>query len=123
MVKKQESQLGWDRRSFLKVGTAVAALSGIKPMAVLATPTTKKSLPSIPGVLDLAGDRLTHKYRDLYCCPTAQNEYGYVQAAKSVSGITALSLPPYACCGIPDMAWSPGNLLSCELFLNGKILL
>jgi hypothetical protein len=62
-------------------------------------------------------------WRDLYQLPTTQNEYGSVQAAKSVSGITALSLPPYACCGVPDMPWSPGFLLTCELFLNGRVLL
>jgi hypothetical protein len=73
-------------------------------------------------VYDLSGDRLVHRFHDLYSSPTAQNEYGYVQAAKSVSGITALSLPPCGCCGVPDTPWSPGFLLSCELFLNGRIL-
>jgi len=74
-------------------------------------------------VHDLSADRLVHRFRDLYSSPTAQNEYGYVQAAKSVSGITALSLPPFGCCGVPDTPWSPGFLLSCELFLDGQILI
>lgn len=124
MQEKEISQLIWSRRSFLKAGTAAAALSSLSyPAVTSAGAQARKHLPSIPQVSDLAGDRLVHKFRDLYSCPTAQNEYGYVQAAKSVSGITALSLPPFACCGVPDTAWSPGNLLSCELFLNGQIII
>jgi hypothetical protein len=71
----------------------------------------------------LAGARISHRLRDLYSSATTQNEYGYVQAAKSVCGLTALSLPPFGCCGVPDTPWSPGFLLTCELFLNGRILL
>ncbi|MGH9530529.1 MAG: twin-arginine translocation signal domain-containing protein [Terriglobales bacterium] len=111
----------WSRRSFLKASMAAAGLPAI-PIPSLAT-ATRKHLPPIPTVEDLAGARLTHRQRDLYSSPTTQNEYGYVQAAKSVSGLTALSLPPFACCGVPDMPWSPGFLLTCELFLNGQILL
>jgi hypothetical protein len=117
------SKLIWNRRSFLKAGTAAAALAGLHPDKTLASPQVHKRLPPVPTIADLAGDRLVHKFRDLYCSPTAQNELGYVQATKSVSGITALSLPPFACCGIPDTPWSPGFLLSCELFLNGRVLL
>jgi hypothetical protein len=111
----------WTRRSFLKTSLATAALPTIHP--VLAREMSNRHLPSIPTVNDLRGDRLVHEWRDLYSLPTAQNEYGYVQAAKSVTGITALSLPPYACCGISETAWSPGFLLTCELFLNERILL
>lgn len=111
----------WSRRSFLKAGLAATAFQSIQVPAV--SPKKRGRLPLIPTLHDLAADRLTHRLRDLYCSPTAQNEYGYVQAAKSVSGLTALSLPPFACCGVPDTAWSPGFLLTCELFLNGRILL
>lgn len=111
----------WSRRSFLKAGIAATAIPKI-PVPAEAQ-AKRMRLPAIPSVHDLAGDRLVHKMRDLYCSPTAQNEFGYVQAAKSVSGLTALSLPPFACCGMPDMAWSPGFLLTCELFLNGRILI
>ena len=89
----------------------------------LAGTAARRHLPAVPTVNDLAGARLVHSWRDLYQSPTTQNEYGYVQAAKSVSGLTALSLPPFGCCGVPDMNWSPGFLLTCELFLNGRILL
>ncbi len=111
----------WSRRSFLKAGFATAALPRIG--ASLSGRAARKHLPSVPAVHDLAADRLVHAWRDLYNLPTTQNELGYVQAAKSVSGITALALPPFACCGIPEMMWSPGFLITCELFLNGKILL
>ncbi len=111
----------WSRRSFLKAGIAATALPAI-PMS-FAGQSAPKHLSAIPNVHDLAGSRLIHAWRDLYNSPATQNEYGYVQAAKSVSGITALALPPFACCGIPDMPWSPGFLLTCELFLNGRLLL
>ena len=110
----------WSRRAFLKSSLAATALPRI---AAASLPVARKHLPQIPTVNDLAGDLLTHTWRDLYNSPTTQNEYGYVQATKSVSGLTALSLPPFACCGVPDMPWSPGFLLTCELFLNGKLLL
>lgn len=116
-----QSQLTWSRRSFLKAGAATGLISRLSPS--LAATRTRTHLPAIPTVHDLSGDRLVHRLRDLYSSPTTQNEYGYVQAAKSVSGITALSLPPFGCCGVPDTPWSPGFLLSCELFLNGRILI
>ena len=111
----------WSRRSFLKTGFAAAALPAIP--GSLAAQSAARHLSAVPNVSDLAGSRLIHAWRDLYNSPATQNEYGYVQAAKSVSGITALSLPPFACCGVPEMAWSPGFLLTCELFLNGRLLL
>ncbi len=118
------SHKAWGRRSFLKV----SAVAGIVPRLMHfrtapGGPQSPKRLPPVPAVEDLRADRLVHKFRDLYSSPTAQNEFGYVQATKSVSGITALSLPPFACCGVPDTPWSPGFLLSCELFVNGRILL
>ena len=116
----------WSRRSFLKAGIAASTLPAV-PQSLLgkaaAGNASGRHLPSIPTVTDLAGSRLVHAWRDLYQSPTAQNEFGYVQASKSVSGLTALSLPPFGCCGVPDMMWSPGFLLTCELFLNGQILL
>src|SRR5580693_3937334 len=111
----------WSRRSFLKAGLAASALPTL-PRS-LASQASQRHLPAIPTVKDLAGSRLVHAWRDLYQLPTAQNGYGYVQASKSVSGLTALSLPPFACCGIPEMMWSPGFLLTCELFLNGRTVL
>jgi hypothetical protein len=112
---------GWSRRSFLKAGLATAALPKVAASASPAIP--RKHLPPIPALHDLAAERLVHSWRDLYNLPTTQNELGYVQATKSVAGLTALALPPFACCGVPDTPWSPGFLLTCELFLNGKILL
>ncbi len=111
----------WSRRTFLKASLAATALAKIPPTTFV--PKAQGPLPPIPTVQDLAGDRLVHRLRDLYSSPTTQNEYGYAQAAKSVSGITAISLPPFGCCGVPDTPWSPGFLLTCELFLNGRILL
>jgi len=70
----------------------------------------------------MASHRLTYRLRDLFNCPVAMNEWGYAQVAKSVSAITAISFPPYACCGVPETPWSPGFLLTCEMFLNGRFL-
>jgi len=110
-----------DRRRFLQIGTVGAALP-FAPVSV-AAPAERKLLPAIPKLSDLASERLVYKFTDLFSPPAAQNEWGYLKAAKSVSGITAISFPPYACCGIPEMEWSPGYLLTCELFLNGKVLM
>jgi TAT (twin-arginine translocation) pathway signal sequence len=111
----------WSRRSFLQASLATAALPAV-PSSISGR-AVRTHLPSIPTVNDLAADRLVHTWRDLYNLPTTQNELGCVQATKSVSGLTALSVPPFACCGVPDTPWSPGFLITCELFLNGKILL
>ena len=76
----------------------------------------------IPTPADLASDRLVHHFHDYFNAPQGQNELGSFAVHKSVSGITAIAFPPFACCGIPEMAFSPGNLVTCELFLNGEIL-
>jgi hypothetical protein len=109
-----------DRRSFLKAGTIAAALASADLRSTATV--TPRELPSIPVPADLKGDRIVHSMRDLFQQLTTQNEWGYAQAAKSVSGISAISFPPYACCGIPEMPWSPGFLLTCEIFLNGRLL-
>lgn len=116
-----ERPWNWSRRSFLRASFASAALPAIP--GAMASPVERKALPPVPTVRDLASDRLVHAWRDLYNLPTTQNELGYVQAVKSVSGIMSLSVPPFACCGVPEMPWSPGFLTTCELFLNGRILI
>ncbi len=109
------------RRNFLKVGAAGVAM----PWAAPPTEDTGASheSPGIPSPADLASNRITYNFRDLICTPAAQNEWGYAKASKSVSGITGISFPPFACCGIAEIPWSPGFLLTCELFLNGRILI
>ena len=111
-----------DRRTFLKLGAAGTAAAAINPSIVGASAAANRKLSSPPTLDDMAGDRLTYRLRDLFNCPVAMNEWGYAQVAKSVSAITAISFPPYACCGVPETAWSPGFLLSCEMFLNGRFL-
>ena len=63
-----------------------------------------------------------HHYRDLFTPPAAQNEWGYAHAWKSISAITAITIPPFSCCGIPRIDFTPGNVVTCELFLNDRIL-
>jgi len=122
-----------NRRSFLKAGAVGAAF----PLAALTEGSQQASsspdsagarlkqepLPAIPGLRDLAAEPIVHRLRDQFNPPTIQNEWGYLKVTKSVTGITAISLPPYACCGVPEMTWSPGFLLTCELYLNGRVLL
>jgi hypothetical protein len=110
-----------DRRTFLKLGAAGTALAAINP-PIGASVAAKRKLSSPPTLAEMASDRLTYRLRDLFNCPVAMNEWGYAQVAKSVSAITAISFPPYACCGVSETAWSPGFLLSCEIFLNGRFL-
>jgi hypothetical protein len=111
-----------DRRTFLKLGIASTAAAAINPPVPTASARAKGMLTSPPTLADMASDRLTYRLRDLFNCPVAMNEFGYVQTGKSVSAITAISFPPYACCGVPETAWSPGFLLTCEVFLNGRFL-
>ena len=87
-----------------------------------ASPPQGEPLPSVPKPADLASDRLVHHYRDLFTPPAAQNEWGYVHAWKSISAITSITIPPFSCCGIPRIDFTPGNLVTCELFLNDRIL-
>jgi hypothetical protein len=112
-----------DRRTFLKLGAAGTALAAIRPSGTAsAASPAQNSLSCPPTLAEMGSDRLTYRLRDLFNCPVAMNEFGYAQVAKSVSAITAISFPPYACCGVPDTAWSPGFLITCELFLNGRFL-
>jgi hypothetical protein len=111
-----------DRRTFLKLGIASTAAAAFSPPVPPASVRAKKMLTCPPSLAAMASDRLTYRLRDLFNCPVAMNEFGYAQTGKSVSAITAISFPPYACCGVPDTAWSPGFLLTCELFLNGRFL-
>jgi hypothetical protein len=96
-----------DRRTFLKLGAAGTAAAAINPSMGLASVRATRTLSSPPTLVDMASDRLTYRLRDLFNCPVAMNEWGYAQVAKSVSAITAISFPPYAGCGVPEMAWSP----------------
>jgi hypothetical protein len=123
-----------DRRAFLKFSALSTALPLAQPARVAADSGTASSgahetgtakdelLPAIPKPADLASDRLVHHFRDLFNPPAAQNEAGYLQVTKSVSGFTAITFPPLSCCGIPKPPFSPGNLITCEIFLNGRIL-
>jgi hypothetical protein len=122
---KPESSKSWngllDRRSFLQMGAAAATLP--KGEGAPVSRGKRTVLPPIPALEDLASEKLVYQFTDLFSPPAAQNEWGYLKASKSVSGITSISFPPYACCGIPEMEWSPGYLLTCELFLNGRVLM
>jgi len=111
-----------DRRTFLKLGAAGTALAAMNPTTLAEPAPAKRTLRCPPALADMASDRLTYRLRDPFNCPVAMNEFGYAQVGKSVSAITAISFPPYACCGMPETAWSPGYLLTCEMFLNGRFL-
>jgi len=125
-----------NRRSFLTVGAVLplaasrsSDLSAAKPSPSSAAVPTGQSapakqgfLPGIPESRDLASERLVHDYRDPFNPPTAQNEWGYCQATKSISGVSAILFPPFSCCGSPEIRFTAGNLITCELFLNGRIV-
>jgi hypothetical protein len=106
-----------NRRTFLKTSAATAAVAAGSPGLGAIAP---KSLPAIPSLARLASTRMSHGFMELFNLPLAMNDWGYAQTVKSVAGLSAIAFPPYACCGIPDVAWSPGYLRTCELFINGK---
>ncbi|MCX6625462.1 MAG: hypothetical protein NTY38_31255, partial [Acidobacteria bacterium] len=96
------------RRSLLQAGSVLAA-------------GASAPLPEVPSLADLASDRLTHHAHDYFNPPGLQNEWGHAQAAKSVSGITSITFPPYVCCGQPPVPFSPGFIPTCELVLDGRL--
>ena len=111
-----------DRRSFLQFGTvlpldASTGPSSTKPLDDLAS----APLPEIPSLSDLASDRMVHHLHEYFNPPGLQNEWGHAQAAKSVSGITAITFPPYVCCGQPAAPFSPGFIPTCEMVINGRL--
>jgi hypothetical protein len=114
-----------ERRTFLKLSAASAAAS-LKKTALCASKEeavwASGRLPEVPGLRDLGSVPMTRSYFDLFNLPIAMNDWGSAQAVKSVSGISAIAFPPYASCGVPEIAWSPGFLTTCELFLNNKLL-
>lgn len=107
------------RRTFLKLGGA--ALAGASEIAN-ASASIPRTLSSTPGANDLASTEMEYSFTDLFNMPVFANEWGYGQVSKSVSGVTGITFPPYACCGVPDVPWSPGLLTSCELVVNGQLL-
>ncbi len=120
-----------NRRSFLKAGALGTALPSCLPGSAAADPATPESpqteaathpLPAIPTPADLASERLVRHYRDYFNPPELQNELGFLATVKSVSGFTAVTFPPFSCCSSPKIPFSPGNLVTCELFLNSQIL-
>jgi len=76
----------------------------------------------MPSPDALASTEMEFTYTDLFNMPVFANEWGYGQVSKSVSGVTGITFPPYACCGVPEVTWSPGLLTSCELVVNGRLL-
>src|SRR6202453_396055 len=117
----RDALAAFNRRSFLKAGAVTTALQLFDQTGLGAN--NKGVLPSPPTLTSLASDPATHLFRDLYNSPSINNEWGYLKATKSVSGITAMSFPPYACCGVPEITFSPGYLATCEIFLNGRMLM
>jgi hypothetical protein len=107
----------FDRRSFIK-GAASVSLIATTP---LRTMLANSHRPSIPQLSDLTSIPMSHTFLDLFNLPIAMNDLGYVQCAKSVTAITAIAFPPYACCGIPDVPWSPGFLVTCDIFVNDRL--
>lgn len=107
-----------NRRNFLKASAGAAALAAGAPSLRALAPTPR---PAIPSLADLASVRMTHNFMELFNLPIAMNDWGYAQTVKSVSAITAIAFPPYACCGVPAIQWGPGYLTTCELFVNDRL--
>lgn len=123
-----------NRRSFMKVGALSAGLPAAAQSEgkismtpnhrVASDQARQRELPPIPESKDLASHKLVYGYSEIFSPPPAQNEWGYCQATRSVSGITTILFPPFACCGAPSIPTpggeiSPGALITCDLFWTG----
>src|SRR5579875_1090858 len=113
-------RLQMQRRSFLKLAGSGAASAAAR--SSLASATSTRKLPPTPDCADLASVPMEFTYTDLFQMPVFANEWGYGQASKSVAGVTGVTFPPFACCGVPDVTWSPGLLTSCEISVDGQLL-
>ena len=108
----------FNRRSFIK-GAAGATLLAAMPVRSLGA---SQRFPGLPSLQNLASVPMSHPFLDLFNLPISMNDLGYAQCVKSVTGISAIAFPPYACCGAPDVPWSPGLLITCEMFVNDRLI-
>jgi len=106
-----------NRRDFLITSSAVLGAAGLRSQPSALAP---RPLSPIPSLAELASIRMSHGFMELFNLPIAMNDWGYAQTVKSVSALNAIAFPPYACCGVPDIPWSPGYLRTCELFVDGQ---
>lgn len=111
-------QLRMERRSFLKMAGVAVAGTTVESHAI----TRSNPLPAVPMLDELASVNMQYHYTDLFNMPAFANEWGYGQVSKSVTGVTGITFPPYACCGVPDVTWSPGLLTSCEMTIDGQLI-
>lgn len=107
------------RRTFLQLTGATTALAAVSGSNLYGLVTAR---PAIPSAVDLASAPMSFTFTDLFQLPVFSNEWGYAQVAKSVSGIVGITFPPYACCGVPEVTWSPGLLTTCEISIDGQLL-
>jgi hypothetical protein len=108
-----------DRRDFLKLSAGSGIVAGTGHASLVAA---RPYLPQIPALNDLSSVTIRHVLTDLFSLPPAMNDWGFAQSVKSVSAISAIAIPPYACCGFPKISWSPGFLATCELLVNDRLL-
>lgn len=110
---------GMKRREFLKVSGGASLLLGTTRLSLA---STRSNLPAIPTLSDLASAAIQRSLLEQFNLPPVMNDWGFAQSVKSVSGISAIAIPPYACCGVPHIMWSPGFLSTCELLVNDRLL-
>src|SRR6185312_3152913 len=109
-----------DRRTFMKVSAGAAAVAA-RANALPGLPAAARKLPAVPSLSDLASIRMSHNFMELFTLPIAQKDWGYAQAVKSVSAITAMAFPPCPGCGIPAIPWSPGLRSTWDLLFNARL--
>jgi hypothetical protein len=108
-----------DRREFLKLSAASSIVAGTGHNTLA---SVRSFRPQVPTLDDLASVTIRHTFGDLFNLPLAMNDLGFAQSVKSVSAITAIAIPPYACCGFPEITWSPGFLTTCEVIVDDRLL-
>ena len=106
-----------NRRTFLQLSGVAGAMMSNDGFGA----SPQRPFPMIPTLDSLAATPIRRKYIDLFNLPIAMNDWGSAQVVKSVTALSAISFPPYSCCGIPEVTWSPGFINTCEIFVDNQL--
>lgn len=102
------------------LGAGLGSLAAIQARGEPPQDLASSQLPGLPSLEDVASDRISHGFRDGFNPPGLSNQWGHAQVSHSPTGITAISFPPLACCGLLR-GESHGLVNTCEMIWDGRL--